>query len=119
MLSLCYSISLTKSLTLNGLRDVTEEALCFEEAQRKVSFHDSILRYKREEGFLNYGRGWGSGLISKGDKGSTVGATSDATTRQFADAITPVTPTTLSPEGMPTLEDAEPLIGAVTPHTGT
>ena len=37
----------------NGLRDVRKEALCFEEAQRKVSFHDSILRYKREEGFLN------------------------------------------------------------------
>ena len=103
----------------NGLRDVREEALCFKEAQRKVSFHNSILRYKREEGFLSYGRDWGSGIISQGDKGSTVGATSDATTRQFADTITPVTCTTLSPEGMPTLEDAEPLIGAVAADTGT
>ena len=31
----------------DGLRDVKEEALCFKEAQRNVSFHDSILRYKR------------------------------------------------------------------------
>ena len=74
----------------DSLRDVKEEALHFKEAQRKVSFHDSILRYKREEGFLNYGRGWGSGIISEGDKGSTIGATSDATTGQFADAITPL-----------------------------
>ena len=96
-----------------------EEALHFKEAQRKVSFHDSILRYKREEGFLNYGRGWGSGIISQGDKASTVGATSDATTGQFADATAPVTPTTLSLEGMPALEDSEPLIGTVAPDTGT
>ena len=31
----------------------------------------------------------------------------------------PVTPTTLSLEGMPTLEDSEPLIGAIAPDTGT
>ena len=73
----------------NGLRDVREEALHFKEAQRKVNFHDSILRYKREEGFLNYSRGWGSGLISQENKASTVGATSNATTRQFADATDP------------------------------
>ena len=103
----------------DSLRDVREEALCFEEAQRKVSFHDSIPRYKREEGFLNYGRGQGSGIISQGDKASTIGATSDATTRQFADATSPVTPTTLSIEGMPTLEDTESLIGTVAPDTGT
>ena len=103
----------------NGLRDVREEALCFEEAQRKVSFHDSILRYKREEGFLNYSRGQGSGIISQGGKTSTVGATSDATTGQFADATAPVAPTTLSLEGMATLEDSEPLIGAIAPDTGT
>ena len=103
----------------DSLRDVREEVLHFEEAQRKVSFHDSILRYKREEGFLNYGRGQGSGIISQGDKASTVGATFDATTRQFADATTPVAPTTPSLEGMPTLEDAEPLIGAIAPDPGT
>ena len=96
-----------------------EEALCFKEAQRKVSFHDSIPRYKRKEGFLNYGRGWGSGIISQGDKASTVSATSDATIGQFADATAPVTPTTLSLEGMPTLEDAKPPIGTIAPDTGT
>ena len=96
-----------------------EEALHFEEAQRKVSFHDPILRYKREEGFLNYGRGRGSGIISQGGKASTVGATSNATTGQFADATAPVAPTTLSLEGMPALEDSEPLIGAIAPDTGT
>ena len=103
----------------NGLRDVREEALHFKEAQRKVSFHDSIPRYKREEGFLNYGRGWGSGIISQGGKASTVGATSNATTGQFADATAPVAPTTLSLEGMPALEDSEPLIGTIAPDTGT
>ena len=96
-----------------------EEALHFEEAQRKVSFHDSILRCKREEGFLNYGRGQGSGIISQGGKARTVGATSNATTRQFADVTAPVAPTTLSLEGMPALEDSEPLIGTVAPDTGT
>ena len=44
---------------------------------------------------------------------------SNATTRQFADATTPVTPTTLSLEGMPALEDTEPLISTVAPDTGT
>ena len=39
------------------LRDVREEAIHFKSAQRKVSFHDSIPRYKRDEGFLNYGKG--------------------------------------------------------------
>ena len=97
----------------DGLRDVREEALHFEEAQRKVSFQDSIPRYKRKEGFLNYGRGQGSGIISQGGKASTVGATSNATTREFADATAPVAPTTLSLKGMPTLEDSEPLIGSV------
>ena len=96
-----------------------EEALHFKEAQRKVSFHDSIPRYKREEGFLNYGRGQGSGIISQGDKASTVGANSDATTGQFADATVPVTPTTHSLEGMSTLEDSEPLMGTIAPDTGT
>ena len=96
-----------------------EEALHFKKAQRKVSLHDSILRNEREKGFLNYGRGWGSGIISQGDKASTVGPTSDATTRQFADATAPVTPTTPSLEGMPTLEDAKPLIGAIAPDPGT
>ena len=41
----------------DGLRNVREEAICFESAQRKVSFHDSIPRYKQDEGFLNYGKG--------------------------------------------------------------
>ena len=103
----------------DSLRDVREEALCFEEAQRKVSFHDSIPRYKREEGFLYYGRGQGSCIISQGDKASTVGATSDAITGQFADTIAPAAATTLSLESMPTLEDAGPLIGAIAPDTGT
>ena len=103
----------------DGLRDVREEALHFKEAQRKVSFHDSILRYKREEGFLNFGRGWGSRIISQGDKASTIGVTSDVTTRQFADATAPAAPTTHPLEGMPTLEDSEPLIGTVAPDTGT
>ena len=96
-----------------------EEALCFEEAQRKVSLHDSIPRYKREEGFLNYGRGHRRGITSQGGKASTVGATSEATTEQFADATAPVTPITPSLEGIPTLEDAEPLIGTVAPDPGT
>ena len=39
------------------LRDVREEAIQFKSAQRKVSFHDSIPRYKWDEGFLNYGKG--------------------------------------------------------------
>ena len=101
----------------NGLRDVREEAIHFEEAQRKVNVHDSIPRYKREEGFLNYGRGWGSGIIFQGNKASTVGAIPKATTKQFANATAPVAPTTL--EGMPALEDAEPFIGAIAPDPGT
>ena len=101
----------------DGLRDVREEALHFEEAQRKVTFHDSIPRYKREEGFLNYGRGWGTGLVYQENKASTIGATSDAATRQFADAPTPAVLITHSLEGMPTLEDAEPLVGTTAPDT--
>ena len=100
--------------------DVREEALHFEEAQRKVSFHDSILRYKREEGFLNYSRGWGSGIISQAGKASTIGATSDVTTRQFADTNTPAcTHLHTLLKACPALEDSEPLIGAVAPDTGT
>ena len=78
---------------------------------------DSIPRYKREEGFLNYGRGWGTGLVSQENKTSTIGATSDATTRQFADAPTPAVLTKHSLEGMPTLEDAESLVGTTAPDT--
>ena len=100
----------------NGLRDV-REALHFEEAQRKVTFHDSIPRYKREEGFLNYSRGWGNGLVSQENKASIIGATSDATTGQFADAPAPAALTAHSLDGMPTLKDAEPLVGATAPDT--
>ena len=56
---------------------------------------------------------------TKGNKASTVGVTSDVTTGQFADATTPAAPTTHPLEGMPVLEDSEPLIGAVVPDTAT
>ena len=59
---------------------------------------------KREEGFLNYGRGWGTGLVSQENKASTIGATSDAATGQFADAPTHAALITHSLEGMPTLK---------------
>ena len=41
------------------------------------------------------------------------------TTRQFADATNPAASTTHPLEGMPALEDSEPLIGTVAPDTGT
>ena len=69
------------------LRDIREEAIHFESAQRKVSFHDAIPRYKWEEAFLNYGRGWRLGILSEEDRTTTVsiGSAPEATTGQFTD----------------------------------
>ena len=100
------------------LRDIREEAIYFESAQRKVSFHDAIPRYKWEEAFLNYGRGRGRCTLSKEDRTTTVsvGSTHEATTGQFADAhqeiseTAPAAITTPPFEDMPPLEDARVLI---------
>ena len=111
----------------DGLRDIREEAIHFESAQRKVSFYDSIPRYKQDKGFLNYSKGWGCGTLSQEDKTTTisVGSTPEAATDQFTDAhqeiseAAPAAITMPSLEGMPPLEDAEPLEGAIAPDPGT
>ena len=109
------------------LRDVREEAIHFKSAQRKVRFHDSIPRYKWDKGFLNYGKGWGCDTLSQEDKTTTilVGSVPEATTDQFTEAhqeiskVAPAAITMPSLKGIPPLEDAESLEGAVAPDPGT
>ena len=109
------------------LRDVREEAIHFNSAQKKVSFHDAIPRYKQEEAFLNYGRGQGCGTLSEEDRTTTVsvGSAPEATTGQFADAHQEISETALAAvtmppfEDMPPLEDGGPPEGAITPDPGT
>ena len=103
------------------LRDIREEAIQFKSAQRKVSFHDSIPRYKWDEGFLNYGKGRGHGVLSQNTEttAASVNSTLETTTGQFADVneeISELAPATIT---MLTLEDAEPLKGAAVPDPGT
>ena len=105
----------------DGLRDIREEAIQFKSAQRKVSFHDSIPRYKWNEGLLNYGKGWGHGVLSQKTKATDapVDSASETTTGQFTDVneeISESAPTTVT---MPALEDVELLEGAAAPDPGT
>ena len=87
---------------------------------------DSIPRYKRDEGFLNYGKGWGHSTLSQEDKTTiSVDSIPEATTDQFTDAhqeipeAAPAAITMPSLKGMPPLEHAEPLDGAIAPDPGT
>ena len=111
----------------DGLGDMREEAIHFESAQRKFSFHDSIPRYKQNEGFLNYGKGQGCSTLYQEDETTTVsvGSIPEATTDQLADAnqdiseAAPAAITMPSLEGIPPLEEAEPLEGAIAPDSDT
>ena len=105
----------------DGLRDIREEAIQFESAQRKVSFHDSIPRYKWDEGFLNYGKGQGCGVLSQKTKATDapVDSASETTTGQFTDVNKEISESAPATVTMPALEDAGLLEGAAAPDPGT
>ena len=106
------------------LRDGREEATQFESAQRKVSFYDSIPRYKQykwDEGFLNYGKGQGCGVLSEKSEATDapVVSASETTIGQFADVNEEISESAPATVTMPALEDAESLEGAAATDPGT
>ena len=95
------------------LRDVREEAIQFESAQGKVSSHDSIPRYKLDEGFLNYGKGQGHGVLSQKTEATValVNSAPETTTGQFPDVNEEISELAPAAVTMLALEDAELLGG--------
>ena len=105
----------------DGLQDIREEVIQFENAEKKVNFHDSIPRYKRDEKLMNYSLGCGHGSLSQ----VTVTADTPAIPApepdvdQFVDVTKETSESATTAVNIPPLKDAEPLEGAAAPDTGT
>ena len=105
----------------DGLWDIREEAIWFELTQKKVNFHDSIPRYKKDEKFINYSQGHGHGSLSHVTKETATPAisASEPVTNQFVDVNEETLESAMTAVTMPALEDVEPLEGTAAPDTNT